>query len=421
MRKVRGAHISDMHFKDGPRAQEIAHVCTVAGEIASKEKVDFILCTGDVFDALSDPDERLMFADVLARWTHIAPVIIIKGNHDRGNDLALFERVGGGVHVEIASPVEVAIQKLYDTARGGHPVIVCESSRLVHVGDAVIYGLPWFNKSEIAAQVSAEQGNADDLGERLRACARSLLYAFQTFGAQTDEIPILGGHVLVGGSVVSTGQTLIGTTIELSPGDLQNANCAYVALGHVHKPQEWNGGAIAYAGSPWRQNYGEPETKGFRIFEIERRGTQFPKLTRSEFIELPARRVELLEVDLTKPSNRAKFNADPMAFLAPQLKQCNDAMVRLRYRISAEHLPSVDRDRLAATLKTTSGAFETKVEAVVAPTVRTRAPEVVEQAGMVDKWRVYAKAQGIDLTPERSLVIETLIDEFSLEGEDAAA
>jgi DNA repair exonuclease SbcCD nuclease subunit len=90
--------------------------------------------------------------------------------------------------------------------------------------------------------------DAGETRELTIAAARELLIAI---GAEATRlrglgaVPVLVAHVLVGGSEVSTGQVLLGTTVELAPFDLAETGAAYLALGHVHKAQAWLGGRVA--------------------------------------------------------------------------------------------------------------------------------------------------------------------------------
>lgn len=390
--KVRLAHISDLHIQDGPRAQEIASVLEAAGEEFRRAAVDLILCTGDVFDSLSSPAERAVVKRVFRLWAEIAPVVVIKGNHDRPEDLALFDEAD---------------------LRGGYPIRVFERAGSIGGSEWVVFSLPWFDKAFIASQVSMEDEDADSLGQRIQQAARSVLAGIRSLALEQagDRIPILGAHVLVGGAQVSTGQTLIGTTIEIPPHDLADAGCAYVALGHVHKTQAWADGRVAYAGSPWRQNFGEPEEKGFRLVEIEQAGGLGLTTVRNDFVALPARRIELVEVDLTSASARRKFMEDPLSLIGEQLKDCNDSLVRVRYSIDPSHLSSVDPEALEQTVRNL-GAFHVKAEAIQVQSARARAPEIAAADSLVEKMNAYFRAKNIAVDEGQLARLSAKLDAF---------
>jgi exonuclease SbcD len=394
MSKVRIGHISDLHIQDGERAPEIAHVLEVAGNEMRKAKVDRIIITGDIFDSLSSPSERELFANTLDQWLEFSDVDIVRGNHDRLGDLLLFARL-----------------------KGAHEARVFERSGGYMRRGLYVFALPWFDKSFIAAMCSAGDEDADSLGSKLQQATQTVLNGIRSLAQDAektwgnDVIAVLAGHVLVGGSTVSTGQTLIGTTVEVPHHALADAGCEAVLLGHVHKHQTFAGSErVAYAGSPWRLNFGEPEDKGFRLLELERTAGQ-TKLISANFVQLPARRIELVDIDLTTPAARARFAEDPLHLLAPHLKDCNDSMVRVRYSIAPEHLAAVDQEALARVVKN-RGAFQVKTEAIVVHKTRTRAPEIAQAVSPLDKLLVYLKAKGIALEPGQDARLSAKLDEI---------
>jgi exonuclease SbcD len=212
---------------------------------------------------------------------------------------------------------------------------------------------------------------------------------------------VVVGHLMVAGSEVSSGQTIMGTTVELSPADLMDLGASYVALGHVHKAQEWFGGRVAYSGSPHRCNYGEPEAKGWRLVTLEDDGT----FVSNEFRELPARRIVRLEADWTGHLEAG--------FVGPALlehgEDLREALVRFRYRIGAEALFLVPEPEIVKILRD-QGAHEVKIEAVVEASVRSRAPELATVTTIREKVVGYLKAKGVEVPAGRLEEVLTKAD-----------
>ena len=199
--------------------------------------------------------------------------------------------------------------------------------------------------------------------------------------------PLLVAHLMVAGSVTSTGQTLIGQTVELSPAELHGLGFEYVALGHIHKRQDWYDGRVAYSGSPERMNFGEPEAKGWNLVTFED-----GKFVRNEFVELPARKMTLMERDWTGEIT--------------ELRSVNDvqgALVRFRYKIKPENLHLVDEVELALDLER-FGAHEVKIEAVLVHQDRVRCAEIALADTTWEKLAAFYASKGIeinDATAER--------------------
>jgi len=283
-----------------------------------------------------------------------------------------------------------------------------------------LQALPWFDKAHLVSQLEA---SVDAEASRLMTieAARAMLTAYRSEAQRLKDdgvVPIFVSHTMVGGSEVSTGQTIIGTTVELAPSDLLDIGAAYVALGHVHKTQEWFDGRVAYSGSPHRCNFGEPEAKGWRLVTLEDDGS----FVSNEFRELPARRMVRIEADLTEDEYAAGVAgaSSLLSYIPPARapEPIRGALVRYRYRVLAEHLHAIDVDALERALLD-AGAAEVQLEAVVEHAARARAPEIVEAKSTLDKVQAFFDAKRIDVGVEQAARLQQKL--ATLEGSSAAS
>jgi len=356
------AHISDTHVQEGSRLDELGSVLDAF--LNECQGMDLILHTGDVFQKKNNATEENFFADFARRAAEIAPLVIVKGNHDAPRDLEIFSKL-----------------------ETRNPIHVFERPGSVEIGDAGVIALPWFDKAHLVAQIAADIDQQESARQTIEA-ARQMLFVM---GAQVSLlkqkglVPILAGHILVAGSETSTGQTLIGTTVELAAGDLLDVGAAYTALGHIHMTQDWMNGRIAYAGSPIRQNHGETEDKGFRLIEID--GDHF----RNDFIKLPAREILNLDVDWTVNVSPVGFN--PSDFVDANL---SGSLLRVRYRVRAQDMHLVDEEALRRMLAG-RGAHSIKIEAVVVRENRIRSEQIVAARSSWEKVQAYWQAKGIEI------------------------
>jgi DNA repair exonuclease SbcCD nuclease subunit len=196
---------------------------------------------------------------------------------------------------------------------------------------------------------------------------------------------------MVAGSETSTGQTLIGQTVELAPGEIADIGCEYVALGHIHKRQGW--GNVWYSGSPNRHDFGEVEPKGWNLATITD-----GKLTDVEFVELPARRIVLIEEDWT-----AGVGEIPSDDVTPE------ALVRFRYRIHPEDLHLVNEEAIEGDLRA-HGAYEVKIEAVLVHEARVRSADIASAKDTWAKLTAYWQAAGIDVPETNRIRIREKLD-----------
>lgn len=390
---IRIAHISDSHFDERGRLQDVIDVHHAFLQQARDARVDVILHAGDWFERRSTPAERLAVAAFLEEAAEVAPVFGVKGNHDAELDLSIFPKLETEGMVIIADRPSVLPGTWTPIALDTGITLGCMA-------------LPWFDKAHLVAglevAVSQEQSRqltiatAQDLLVALGGVAREL--------RQERVIPILVGHVLVAGSEVSSGQTLIGTTVELAPGDLLDVGASYVALGHVHKTQAWADGRVAYSGSPHRCNFGEPEAKGWRLVILDDDGT----FVCNEFVALPAREMVLLEVDWTRLDRAPTMPV-------PDWERWRGALLRFRYRIRATDLHLVDEDAIRKHLAQGEPA-EVKIEAVVEAETRARVPEIVHVPTTAEQVESYLRAKGIEVDDVQRERLRTKVGELEREA-----
>jgi exonuclease SbcD len=386
---IRIAHVSDLHVDERGRLADVVEVLDAFLDQAAASQVDLILIAGDCFERRSTPLERWTLARFLQKASEIAPVFAVKGNHDQAQDLDVFNLLETDHRVMVldrptAAPGSAIVWPLKDAKES-------DTGSKVSVG---LLALPWFDKAHLVAQLeaTAEQEKTRQL---TIAAAQQLLVALRAEASRVraaGAIPILVSHALVGGSEVSSGQVLIGTTVELAPGDLLDVGAAYVALGHVHMTQEWAGGRVAYSGSPHRCNYGEREAKGWRLVTLDDAG----EFVANEFRELPARRMVFLEADFTG-AGPGDLSEESVSWPHDaRLADVRDALVRFRYRVRAEDLHRVNEELIRTALRR-AGAHEVKLEAIVEAEVRVRSAEIVQTQSLTEKVEAFWRAKGIDV------------------------
>lgn len=384
---TRVAHIADLHADERNRLDDLALVLDAFIEQAKAADVHLIVMPGDQFERKSSPTERNVIADFLRRAADVAPVWGCKGNHDAEGDLRIFNSLRTRYQVEIEERATVApgSARVWDLPNGAK---------------AGLLALSWFDKAHLAASLPADVDAASTTELTIRA-ARTLLAGLRAEAqrvAALGAIPILAAHVLVAGSETSTGQTLVGTTVELSPGDLFDVGATYVALGHVHKPQLWCGGTVAYAGSPQRNNFGEPENKGWYLVTFKDW-----RFAGAAFQQLPAREIVLIERDWTRgPEAVEDLNRE---------QSVRGALVRVRYRIRPEDLHLVDEDWIERYLRS-AGAEEVKVEAALEHQARVRSAEIVSATTTWEKLTAFWLATGIEVPEANRARIRAKLDEI---------
>ncbi|HEV7717184.1 MAG TPA: metallophosphoesterase family protein [Steroidobacteraceae bacterium] len=392
----RAAVIADSHFFDAPsgRFAECIHVHDFIAQDIAQRNVDAILHSGDIFERKSSPTERDAVAQWLQALAEIAPVLVVRGNHDVPLDLAIFGRL-----------------------EGKHPITVEEAVGVHGLRGVVVGAVAWPTKASVLATLAAAEGVAQQDSDRIAADA--LRNVLRWVGNEMDigveqaggDVPkILLMHAMVRGSRVSSGQPLVGCDLELGIEDLSLARADFIALGHIHLPQEWTvqsgtcNAPVVYPGSPRRTSFGETESKGYIIADFE--GS---KCMRWERIATPCAPMFLIEDQWgVDPENNPEGARSWVVGWhgAPERSALVGAEVRFRYYVPSDMRAEA---RVAAAVQEAKlrdmGAIDVKVEEVVQSTATARAPEVALARTLTDKLMAYWRARQTEPVPPRDAAL----------------
>lgn len=386
-REVRIAHIADTHFDFRNDIDDVSDALAEMECCFDQYKPDLIVHAGDVFHRTSSVVERRVAAESLIALAEYAPVVGVRGNHDALGDLLIlnklrtrhpvrfFERPGEVVCLETASNACIA----------------------VHV-------MPWIDKAHFVSKVE-DAWEEDAHSGRLQEAIDLLFHTLAGDVAESRQegaVPIVVSHALVQGSVTSTGQTLTGHALECTPHAFRETGAAYVALGHVHKYQEWYDGQVCYSGSPTRQTFGEPEPKGWVGVTIA------DGVARSELYELPCKLRETVV---------AQFDADAKAWTLPDFS--GGGKLRVMLTLSEDEGPRagiiIDQLRRLAVER---GAETVRVNAQVNRSGRVRAREILDARSTFERVRAYWSSRRIEPDEKTALAVEReLIELEATHGE----
>ena len=354
MKKI--AIIADSHFDEHSRFDECVKVHSWIADDIAKRGVDLVLHAGDVFERRSTPRERQAVARFLASSAQVAPVVVVRGNHDAPGDLTLFE--------SLASK---------------HEIRVIEAAEVVKAAGCEIACLAWPNRANILAKMQGGRETAElAASDALKNIVRGLGQQFTSDGPR-----LFLAHAMVRGSMTSHGQPLVGCDFELGLEDLGAVEASLYALGHIHLGQAWDipGAPVVYPGSPRRTAFGENETKCYVLATYE--GS---KLISLENIEVPCSRLLTIE---------AEWKDD--AFAISEHPLVEGAEVRFRYHTDIEHRD--ESSRLAAeyaeTLKEL-GAAKVKIEEKLEVVTRARLPEVSRARTIAEKMIAYWDSENMN-------------------------
>lgn len=247
-------HLSDLHL--GKRVSEFSmledqrYILEEILRIIDGERPDAVLIAGDIYDKPVPPAEAVgLFDDFLV---HLArretQVFIISGNHDSPERIAFGARLmdRSGIHL---SPV-------YD----GHvePVALEDEHGTVN-----IYMLPFLKPAHVRRFFPEEE--IDSYTDALRTAVRAM------------EIDPAARNVLVTHQFV-TGAARCDSE-DISVGGTDNVDVTafdgfdYVALGHIHNPQQVVRETVRYCGTPLKYSFSEAgHEKSVTVAELGEKG-----------------------------------------------------------------------------------------------------------------------------------------------------
>ena len=246
---MRFLHTADWHtgktLRGRSRLDEQEQALAEILDIARRERVDCLLVAGDLFDSYAPgPDaERLVydfFAELVRAWIH---AVVIGGNHDHAQRLDALSR--------LLDPLRIIVRGEWPGAPGSGVVRIDKDGER-----AVVAALPWVAERQIVdiAQLRAQTIGA--YGEGIGTICDGLNAEFSR-----ETVNIFMGHMHVAGALISGSERSSHVTLPYNvPADRLPANAHYIALGHLHRPQDVLAAApCAYAGSTLQLDFGERE------------------------------------------------------------------------------------------------------------------------------------------------------------------
>lgn len=248
-------HTADWHLgKTLHRQQRLEEVDAVLSEvvaIAREHEVNLTLVCGDVFDqfAPSAEAERIVYRALVSLRSTGSAVLVIPGNHDNARRFTAIEELSGaaGIHVvpEVRRPLAGGIVEV--GSRDGEQV--AQVAALPWVPEKALFGA----EEMMGLEEDPNKAYAEELPRLLTALCSSF---------EAGKVHILAAHVFVGGSRIGGGERelTVGDLFAIAPQALPKTP-QYIALGHVHRPQEITAAAVParYAGSLLQLDFGERE------------------------------------------------------------------------------------------------------------------------------------------------------------------
>ena len=312
-------HTSDWHLGhklyNFDRKDEQLHFLRQIAKIVKDERPDVMIVSGDVFHvATPNIETQTMFVDELLNIHNQCDsmsIVVTAGNHDSYSRLEIDKNLWKRHNIHIIGNVSSSVEQ-----------------HLINIkGKGIIAAVPFCSGRNFP------QLNEDDSLDR-----QSLF--FSELQKKADEINIdnlpiiLSAHLAIKGCDIrghnqeknQLGEEIIGG-IEYSDRKILGLSYDYIALGHIHHPQDIGDEHVRYCGTPMPITFNEEYEHSVTIVEIERHGAPIIKRT----IEL-----DLLRQVRTLPNeNRQQptgATVEEALLLLEEIKD-EDVYVRLNVKI----------------------------------------------------------------------------------------
>ena len=367
-------HLSDLHL--GKRVNEFSmledqeYILEEILRVLDGEQPDAVLIAGDVYDKPVPPAEAVQLFDkfltkLAAKNTQ---TFLISGNHDSSERLAFGARLmeGSGIHISPVYGGEVKPVELAD-----------------EFGPVRVYLLP-FVKPASVKRFSPER----EIGSYTEAVAA----AVDAMDLDPAVRNVLVTHQFVTGASRSESE-------EISVAGSDNVDVSvfdgfdYVALGHVHGPQNIGSERVRYCGTPLKYSFSEVKhAKSVTIAELGKKGEltvrTVPLIPKRDLAEIRGTYMELTAKAFYEGKNREDYYHITLT----DEEDIRDAVGRLR--VIYPNLMKLDYDNL-----------------------RTRLGGRVEVARQVEKKtplelfaEFYRKQNNQDMSSEQASLVEGLIE-----------
>lgn len=331
-------HLSDLHL--GKRVNEFSmledqkYILQECLDIIDEEKPDAVILAGDIYDKPVPPAEAVTLFDgfLYSLAVRSLQVFVISGNHDSPERIAFAHRLldVSGIHL---SPV-------YD---GNIEAITLQDN----YGPVNFYLLPFIKPTHVRRYFPEET---------IESYTDAMRVAIGHMNVNPAERNVLVTHQFVTGAARSESE-------EGPVGGLDNVDADvfeafdYVALGHIHGPQNIESERIRYCGTPLKYSFSEVDhEKSVTVTELEEKGTlrvrTVPLIPKHDMRELKGRYEELV----TRSSYEGTNTEDYIHITLTDEEDIPDVMNR--FRVIYHNVMKISYDNLRTRSQVVIGGAE---------------------------------------------------------------
>ena len=277
-------HLSDLHI--GKRVNEYSmlkdqkYILSQILDIADEEKPDAVLIAGDVYDKnMPGGDAVLLFDWFLTELSdRKISVLLISGNHDSPERLSFARKLLWESRIHISEVYRGKVEKV---------------TKEDEYGEVCFYLIPYLKPSAVRQYFPEEE--ITDYESAMAVVLKSL----DLDPAKRNVL--LVHQFLTGADRSDSEEVSVGGLDDISAGLFDSAD--YVALGHLHRPQQVLRETVRYAGSPLKYSFSEADhKKSVTLVELKEKGNVI--INTKELVPLrDMRKIKGSYLELTQKEN----------------------------------------------------------------------------------------------------------------------
>jgi exonuclease SbcD len=366
-------------------------------DTAIERKVDLVIFAGDAYkDRSPAPTFQREWGKRIMRLSQAKiPTLLLVGNHD------ISPSIGRAHALQEFKTLQVPYVKVLDAPE------LLTPAELWDVPLQVI-AMPWVARSGLMATLEMSAEKPEEIFSNIESRISDLM---EDMLAQTDDsLPvILTAHASIEGAKFG-GERLVmlGNDLVLTGSLVKNPKFSYVAMGHIHKPQDVNEGhqpPVIYPGSIERVDFGEAKEERFFVIVDVEKGRD----TEVEWIQLTGVRKFIdRRTTLKSSENVTEFLKQAL----PSPKEMSEAIIRLVVEYPREWDSVIDESALR---KYTADAFE--FHFIKRPQIETRSridgEQVVSSLSPLDLLDQYMNSAKVTNADELKKLAQEIISEDS--------
>lgn len=373
-------------------------------DAAISEKVDMVIFAGDAYkDRSPAPTFQREWGKRIIRLSQAKiPTLLLVGNHDlspaagRAHAIQEFDTLQVPFVKVLQKPEFLTPQDLWDV-----PVQVI--------------AMPWITRSGLMANLEMSGTETSEVFSNIESRISTLVEEW--IGEADKDLPlILTAHASVEGAMFGAERmVMLGSDLVLPTGLVKDPRLDYVAMGHIHKPQDVNDGQhppVIYPGSIERVDFGEAKDDKFFIIADVTRGSTKVDWRKIEGTRPFIERRAVLEPALSRVEGSGENVTE---FLKSKLpKDMSDAIVKLVVEYPREMDTLIDESALR---KHAEKAFEFHLVKRPQIEARVRIPEgqVVSSMSPLDLLGQYFDAAKVNDKDELQKLAQEIISDETLD------